>query len=127
VNVFMTLLYVAANLVIAVMVGCMLQSKFVESEFSFRLVVALLGAAAIGCAFYGLGVLPLIWHGIFDEPMAFYPPPPIAFPQVLQSLLLAAVLLMMRIRQVRAGEHEHPRQRAARRLDQLEQFAKLKG
>jgi hypothetical protein len=96
--------YVVANLVVAVMLGCMLQSKFVESELRFRLVLGLLSAAAVGCMFYGLQELEALVAG---EPGGR-----IGGAQLVQALLFALFLVMIRARQVSRGEHEHPRVRA---------------
>ncbi len=108
-NALMLVLYAIANLVIFVMLGCMLQSKFIASGIGFRFVIGLLAAASIGCTFYGLAGGP------------------IGFGQAAQSLFLAVALVMMRLRQVREGEHEHPTERAASRRARLEQYVRLKG
>lgn len=95
--------YVVANLVVAVMIGCMLQSKFVESALRFRLVLGLLAAAAVGCMFYGLQELEAIAAGELGGG--------IGAAQLVQALLLALFLVMIRARQISSGEHEHPRVR----------------
>ncbi len=92
------LVYAFSNLVIAIMLGCMLQSAWENSSLGFRLAVSLLAASAVG-AFFSSGKLSL--QDLVDGV------------EIAKSLLLAAVLVMMRIRQVRAGQGTHSKQRRA--------------
>lgn len=101
------LLYIVSNLLIAVMLGCMLFSTFVASSTRFRFAAALVAAFSLGCFFYGLQAL--VELGGRWELAGLYA---LGFVQVAQSVALAAVLVMMRLRQRAAGEHLHPRQRA---------------
>lgn len=90
--------YFLANMVIAVMLGCMLQTAWERSGTWFRLAASLLAAAAVGALFVvgsygeGFGVRDLI--------------------EVAKSVLLALVLVMMRVRQVDAGLDKHSKQRS---------------
>lgn len=89
------IVYALSNLVIAVMLGCMLQSAWENSSAWFRLVVALLAAAAVGAFFSSdrLGLQDLV-----------------DMVEVVKSVLLATVLVMMRARQIRAGRSKHSKQ-----------------
>jgi inner membrane protein involved in colicin E2 resistance len=90
--------YILSNLVIAVMLGCMLQSAWENSSTGFRMMVSLLAAAAVSAFLLG-GRLDM--QDLVD------------LVEILKSLLLAVVLVMMRLRQIAAGQHTHSKQRAA--------------
>jgi hypothetical protein len=97
---FLTL-YVIANFVSAAMLGCMLYSAFVSSAIAFRLAVAVLAALCLGAGFYGLQ--ELFAAARWAEVGA------VGHVQVVQSIALAVVLVMIRLRQRAAGAHLHPR------------------
>lgn len=105
-NLWGTLLYVAANLIIALMVGCMLFSTFVRSSNRFRVAVGIFATTSFCCALVGLdAAFDLVRQVDFGELAA------VGWLQVAQSIALAVMLVAMRLRQAEAGAHLHPRQR----------------
>lgn len=113
------LLYSAANLVIALMLGCMLASAFVYSDWRFRLAAGLLAGASLGCMFLGLSLLSSAGAGERQQIGL------LELVQIAQSIALGLVLVMMRLRQRAAGLHEHPRVRASDRLEGSDRFADM--
>ena len=100
-----TLFYVLANFFSAVLIACMLQTTFLKSGPVFRWLLSLFAASLLGCAFYGLGALTAIGRVEVVELGV------IAFVELMRSLLLLAVLMMMRLKQIREGRGDHPRAR----------------
>lgn len=92
--------YFMSNLVIAVMLGCMLQTAWEQSGTWFRLAAAMLAAAAVG-ALFAAG-----FHAEGGDVRDMV--------EVAKSALLAVVLVMMRVRQIDAGQDKHSKQRCGR-------------
>jgi hypothetical protein len=109
-------LYVMANFTVAVMLGCMLQSRFANSAWGFRWVVALLGASTIGCTFAGVELVAEAARAGLILAVAVI---------VMQAALLALLLVAMRLRQVSAGYHLHPREALEEREERLREWAGL--
>jgi hypothetical protein len=112
----MLVLYIAANLAIAIAVGCMLFSAFVTSSHRFRVAVGMFAAASLGCAFLGAELLGDFARHVDFGQIAF-----VAFSQLAQSIALAVVVVAMRLRQRAEKRHLHPRQCAADAEDLVRQ------
>lgn len=104
-------LYVVANFVVALMVGCMLFSAFIHSSHRFRAALGLVACCSLACGFWGIELLVDVWaHKLEFGELAL-----VAWCEVLQSIALAFVMVAMRLRQASTGAHLHPRQRAQAR------------
>ncbi len=98
----LTWIYFGCNFGSAILLGCMLQTTFVQSSTRFRLVVGLLGSTCLARTFFSIDPFSLV-----DELrlVGFW-----GAVEVLSSAFLLFFLLLLRLRQRAAGLDKHPKQ-----------------
>ena len=102
---FAASVYLLGNVVVFILLMCMVYSAFEKSERLFRIAVGFLAMMALAAAFFGLETLTQ--PGLRDlEELG-----EVAFVEVVKTVLLALVLLLMRLRQIAAGQNLHSKQR----------------